>query len=243
MIRLGALLILLTLSLGAWPGFYAFLGDPIYEDARGYRELLNLEPFKEIEGQIRHFTDLADRALEEGAMLDAGSKSVLRINYINTLRQLDGERQNLWRLIEPILNTLQRQGDYDALAAFAENPSPSLRQSGAVLSAQRLRQGALQNGGVTLDSSYRKLKWQLLDARIQGADAACLNDCTAVHYFMIEIEKADAAHQCKKIAPLLDLMQGYLVSARSVCDHNDSVLEITMQFAAGYDATLVHNCY
>ncbi len=242
MIRLGLMLVFLTLSLGAWPGFYAFLGDSLYEDARGYRELLTLEPFKDVEVQIRHFTDLADRALEEGAMLDAGSKSVLRINYINTLRQLDSERQKLRQRIEPILDTLQRQGHYDVLSLLTDNPSPSLRQSAAVLSAQRLRQSTLQDGTLTLDESYRKLKAQLLETHLQGDAAGCLNDCTAAHYFMVEIEKADATHRCQKIAPLLDLMQSYLVSARSVCEHNNTTLEMTMQFAAGYDGSLVQNC-
>ena len=211
-LRQTALLLLTCISFAmanaSYPYLYAAIGTPTYQAAEGYRALIGSEYFTASKETMRHFIKESDRLKDEGFRLDEGNTKEDRKVYIEALRQLEKQRNKIDRLVVKSIRMLKAQKLNAELSVLAKSPYPLIRKRAKVHAEQEMTPGGKQvtiaeKDTETLRRSLMSLREELQQARAGNAEnVACLNDITAINYWML---KADTLKQKREWCKTADV--------------------------------------
>lgn len=192
------------------PALFSSIGEHVYLSADGYEKLLEQDYFSqeysEMEAYVLHARELQRR----GLTLDKQSNKQSRSDYVNALRDLDKQTVAIEYKIKDDLQRLLREKNYALLQALKNNPLEYVRDSVAVRSAvSGVILVAHETNTIDSESNtsreFNALKASLLQARDTGNESAqCLNDITAVVYWIQEVDRLEnepckAVHACDQV--------------------------------------------
>jgi single-stranded DNA-specific DHH superfamily exonuclease len=237
--KLVLVVFLMMLSLMAeevFPRFYAFMGDPLYLNAKGYRVLLQSAYFQDEYDAIERYLLLSDQSKQAGFKIDAKSNSSERINYMNDLRFLKMQDDLLASQLLARLQALFKEKHYDYLRTLQNNAAIKIAQAKVVTSSVALSREELHHEIaftkmseaqsvpelVKMQTRFNAYKKELLDAREAGNASECLNDMTALYHYFISIEMANDQKQCQKADEAHEQMKEYLYSMSLTCKERDT---------------------
>ncbi len=235
-----------------WPEFYAYMGDPIYEDAQGYRELVAHKAFVTEQQLLRQFILKSERALQKGKALRSGAPSSERINYINTLRALQSENAKLHDMLLKRFEQLLKSGNDAVLEDLRHNTSRFISKSKPVTSVGAVHEHQDDNtlhvsasntlkeeSDLWLEHHYRLAKQKLLALRSEGnSDASCMNDITAAYHYMrfmryqqLQEQWCDALKQYQKV-------QEYRDKAERTCTNESESFQMLREALKRFDTKM-----
>ncbi|MDX1296501.1 MAG: hypothetical protein R3302_09535, partial [Sulfurimonadaceae bacterium] len=205
-------------SRSAYPVLYGSIGDKVYRAAEGYGELLKLDYFKKHEALLKGYMQKAETARNEGTSLDQDSSDrERRIAYIAMLRNLDKERKAVDERILHEIDYLGGSYNITILGVLKTNPYEAVSQR----VKRYLNKPVVENGElppIDLQSSLALLKERLMQSRSSGdAKMQCLNDITAVNYWMLHAEQSRYRHDSCGALEAMKQVSGFEASARKSC--------------------------
>lgn len=203
--KIAVLLMSMTLLLSGRSGYpllYSSIGDDMYIAAEGYRPLLKMQSFKQSHKIIYDYTVKAEKLRKEGLALDAKNTQQDRKNYITALRKLSLQKQEIDTVLLRIIRELRMQHSEADLIQFSKNPYLPLRNAARHASSQSVVSEELNTSETDMLSSFLALKEELTQARRANTPLAeCLNDVTAINYWIVEVEKLrDEQEWCRAYA-------------------------------------------
>lgn len=195
-LRIVAVVIGLTLGAMAqssYPSLYAGIGDGVYKSADGYKTLMKLESFKSEHGALKAYVEKARQLKTKGFALDNEENKEQSKEYIAALRELAKEKKALDRTVLRKIRMLKEQKAYAELETLAKNPDPMIAGAAEVKRMQHSKPPGKERAKGKPEDDLRRslmeLKGRLLSARSENSpEVHCLNDITAVNYWMAEAE-------------------------------------------------------
>lgn len=177
----------------SYPLLYAGIGDGVYKSAEGYEALMKLESFKSEQALLRTYSLKARQLKERGFALDKQEHKERSGEYIAALRELDKEKKELHRRVLKKIGLLKKQKAYAELEVLMKSPDPEIARAAYVkdgtISEPIGRSTSKTAPADELQRSLIKLKGRLLTARNENSpDVRCLNDITAINYWMVEAD-------------------------------------------------------
>jgi uncharacterized membrane protein len=206
-------------ALAGFPKIYDAVGTPLYQASSGYEALIQMEPFTALHEALQAYTSEADRLLQRGLELDQASDREGRQAYIKALRALSQKQSALDRAISKAIETLKTQQDVTVLIELQHNPYDVIRKMAG------LKKGSSHTEAIAGGDKHSKLlelKTRLQEARgtNKSGEVTCLNDMTAMVYWMVQSDErestgqwCDAAHACGQVL-------NYHMSAKQHCAEN-----------------------
>ena len=232
-------MILLTILLSgmlyaatAYPLLYRGIGDTIYENTDGYKKLLKYNFFQNNHPALNNFIEKSDDLRDEGLMLDAASDAKAKKAYINKLRKLDKENSYIRGTLSRDLKELLNEREFELLRVLATLNMEEITNSKQVKIAQsQLEENAdkiltsVDYESLDHEGMLKFYKEKLLIARIdESVEVACLNDITAINYWVLEVDRySDDACKARDAIKQIDT---FFKSSRNNCgNQNDLYLE------------------
>lgn len=247
--HVGAVLLVWALFTGSltalfaqptYPTLYGTIGDRIFEAASGYAALAE-HPFFEAEApQLREFVEQAEEARIAGLKLEQErSDRAGRLAYVSKLRWLEDRQRGLDRSVIGAIDRLGSASNFTVLEALKENPYRVIRQRvQSYLIAPVIENGDLPP--VDLKRSLEVLKQRLLEARMSKMPMErCLNDVTAINYWMLDTERAryrQAWCQARDAAKQTGVFEA---AARESCSQESPLYEEWRKRSLPYRTTLL----
>ncbi len=106
-----------------WPEMYAYLGNPVYEDALAYRELVDLDAFSNEQAMLQDYIEQSDALLQQWRQQEDTTDHTARLNYLNALRELSAYNHMIQRRLSRRFETLWDEGNMALLHTIALNAS------------------------------------------------------------------------------------------------------------------------
>lgn len=231
---------LLLSARNGYPLLYGSIGDDLYTAAQGYRALLTMHSFKPAHKSIVDYTAKADGLRKEGLVLDSNSSTRQeRKNYIAALRKLSLQKQEIDTMLLRIIGELRMQHRDAELVWLGKNPYPLLRNAALHTSSQSVAANDLNRSEINLQRSFLVLKEELVKARSENSPLAeCLNDVTAINYWIIEVEKLrDEQAWCSAYAASEQIVN-FERSARKHCGTTEPLYIRWKERSLAYRTTL-----
>lgn len=205
-----------------YPAVFASLGDPVYQAANGYRALLTVNYFHGQEAQLQHFVDDAETARLEGLALERDVQNrEKRLEYIAQLRALDTRRQSIDTALLQEIKLLFSTSNTAVLGALQENPYGIVRD----VAQQQLAKVDMSGKTlppIDLKRSLEVLKSWLLQARDNGDPfAECLNNVTAINYWMVSVKDAIDRHEWCHAYEMTVQLGNFETAARKSCGRDN----------------------
>lgn len=219
------IIFLSSLLYGAtdFPLLYRGIGDNIYSNTEAYKQLLKYDYFQRKHEALSAFVLKSDALREEGFALDASSDAAAKKGYITKLRQLDKENTYIRGTLSSDLPKLRNEREFELLRLMDTFNMPELSNSKEVkVALSQLSKNADEIMPTvdynTLDHAgmLKFYKEKLLIARIdESPEVECLNDITAINYWILEVDKySDDACKAKDAVKQIDI---FFKSSRQSC--------------------------
>ena len=220
-----AVLLKLSLFASTYPLVYASIGDEVYATAKAYKTLLGNEIFHDIYDDLREYVLEAELLMEDGFRLEHESVREDRKKYVKTLRELAKEKKRLDFLIQKYMDEFYELKAYALLQELSDNDLAYIRNSKAVRGAMEHSLNKEENfpkieefKGDSLEENLQRLKEELIVKREENAPiVACLNDLTAINYWMIRSEKEFAKSSYCEAVKASDQVIKFNTSAKISC--------------------------
>lgn len=222
-----------------YPTLYGSIGDRIFEAAAGYKALLDTAYFAGEEGVLRPFLEKAQKARAAGFELEkASGDKEGRLVYIRTLRVLEQEQKTIDGHLLEAIDRLGSGGDTSVLETLKTNPYGPIRMRvESYLVAPVIENGDLPP--LDLKRSLEGLKQRLMEARATGASQEqCLNDITAVNYWMLDAERARYRRAWCRAYDAAQQTVNFEASARGSCGEKRAIYEEWRKRSLPYRTTL-----
>ena len=225
-----------------YPPLYGAIGDKVYAAAEGYGALANMKPFEENRVALNLFVKKADRLKLEGFMLSKSATKEQRSAYIASLRSLFEEKKTLDHAVLKQINLLKAGGKRAELLALSDNPYALIRNAAyvaPVAPVKKTKKSAVVEMPEDLWQSLAELKEKLLEARNQNSpDMQCLNDVTAMNYWMAEAEEQKAGRAWCKAHDACEQIINFERAARKSCSKEHPLYERWRAYSIEYRTTL-----
>lgn len=224
------------------PQLYASIGEKVYLSADGYEELLQEEYFAHNHDFLLDYVTKAKALQEKGLRLDKQSDKASRAEYVNALRHLEEQSIQIEHKVSEDLNALLVQQQFKVLKALKNSLLPYVRDSIAVRSAisgvlpdEKHLNVAQKENEILLE--FKALKTQLLDARASNSERAdCLNDITAVVYWMQETDAV--SNEVCKAYNACHQVSSFTKAAKKSCGKEDSLYQKWFEASKKHRTTL-----
>ena len=219
-------------AVTAYPLLYRGIGDNIYSNTDAYKQLLKYDYFQRGHEALNVFVVKSDALREEGAFLDASSDAKAKKNYINKLRALDKENTYIRGTLSSDLHKLRNEREFEVLRLMNTFDMPELSNSKEVkIALSQLEENAdkiltsVDYSALDHEGMLKFYKEKLLIARIdESPEVGCLNDITAINYWILEVDKySDDACKAKDAISQIDIF--FKASRKSCGSQNDRYLE------------------
>ncbi|MEA3372174.1 MAG: hypothetical protein U9Q62_00660 [Campylobacterota bacterium] len=227
-----------------YPHLYKAIGTPIYQAADGYRTLLDSEHFITSKEAMLHYIRESDTLRSEGFRLDESSEKADRKVYIDALRQLEQKRDEIDRRLVKSIQTLKSKKFNAELSVLAKNPYSLIREVSKI-PEKRKRMSESKHAAViekdseTLRRSLVALTDELQQARADNAEnVACLNDITAINYWMLKADQLKAEREWCKASDVCRQISEFEHAARKTCGKEESRYLEWSGASASYRTTL-----
>lgn len=224
---------------GAYPVLYGTIGDEVYRASEGYGALLKIGYFKKHGALLEGYIAEAERTRKEGLALDQDSSDRdRRIAYIAALRELDKARRSVDARIFHEIDYLGGSYNITILGALKTNLYEPLRKR----VERYLDKPVVENGElppIDLQSSLAVLKERLMQSRSSGdVQMQCLNDITAVNYWMLHAEQSRYRHDSCGAFDATQQVSGFEASARKSCGDQEPLYVEWRKRSQPYRTTL-----
>ena len=183
---------LLFVAHAQWPQMYAYLGNPIYEDAIGYRELLENTEFANERAILLDFIDQSDALLFSWRGQEDKTERSVRLNYLNALRTLRVQNDAIHRRLNRRFETLWLDGKSAMLRLLKENPSDFIRHAPAVKRANDFEALPKSEQKDTQKTMHNTDKTQIETAALKNMAAVVPMPAETIAFDDIEKQNVDA---------------------------------------------------
>ncbi len=222
------LVIFTLLADDTYPQIYSAIGDKVYECSDGFRPLSRSDNFLQMRLKLENFIAQSDKIEAMGFSLSVDNSSAKRIEYIKKLRHLDGICDELLAEVLTHLQKLFKEGSYTYLASLHVNKISAIRESKIVKISQEVikKDDNSSNSRDSFTQIHRKFiefKRELLQDREDENATECLNDITAVYYYLRELSLK--GKECNNCDYLYAHMKMYYNSARLTCKDNPKYMQ------------------
>ena len=225
-----------------YPPLYGAIGDKVYAAAEGYGALADKAAFEENRVALNLFVKKADRLKREGFLLSESATKGQRSAYIASLRSMFEEKKSLDHAVLQQISRLKAAGKRAELLALSENPYALIRNAAyvaPVTPAKKTEKSAAAEMPEDLWQSLAELKEKLLGARNQKSpDMQCLNDVTAMNYWMAEAEEQKAGRAWCKAHDACEQIISFERAARKSCSKEHPLYERWRAYSVEYRTTL-----